>query len=148
MPKSIVETLDAFRKQEIAFAEAELILKEHKEQAVLKRNSVSRAQVPVADKSLWEELIRPGLEVAFQGLVGSAAEGLSYLFSRDHESYRVAIALAAQAVEITEVLEARMGLLSQVTQRFVLTAINPHSDVVEMEQVLSGSAESTLSFLD
>lgn len=148
MSKSIVETLDAFRKQEIAFAEAELILKEHKEQAVLKRNSVSRAQVPVADKSLWEELIRPGLEVAFQGLVGSAAEGLSYLFSRDHESYRVAIALAAQAVEITEVLEARMGLLSQVTQRFVLTAINPHSDVVEMEQVLSGSAESTLSFLD
>lgn len=146
--KSIVETLDAFRKQEVAFAEAELILQEHKQQAELKRNSVSRAQVPAADQPLWEELIRPGLEVAFQGLVGSAAEGLSYLLSRDQESYRVAIALAAQAVEITEVLEARMGLLSQMTQRFILTAINPHSDVVQMEQVLSGSAESTLSFLD
>ena len=146
--KSIVETLDAFRKQEISFAEAERALQEHKQQAELKRNSVSRAQVPAADQSLWEELIRPGLEVAFQGLVGAAAEGIAYLSSRDQEAYRVAIALAAQAVEITEVLEARMGLLSEMTQRFVLTAINPHSDVVQMEQVLTGSAESTLSFLD
>ena len=41
-----------------------------------------------------------------------------------------------------------MGLLSQMTQRFILTAINPHADVVQMEHVLSGSADSTLSFLD
>jgi hypothetical protein len=146
--KSIVETLDAFRKQEVSFADAELTLQEHKQQAEQKRASISRAQVPSADKPLWEELIRPGLEVAFQGLVGAAAEGIIYLSSRDQDAYRVAIALAAQAVEITEVLEARMGLLSQITQRFILTAINPHADVIQMEHVMTGSADSTLSFLD
>lgn len=148
MQKSIVEALDAFRKQELALSDAQQILSEHKQLAERKRNSVSRAQVPAEDKPLWDELICPGLEVAFQGLVGAAAEGLAYLRSRDHEAYRVAVALAAQAVEITEVLEARMGLLSQATQRFVLTAINPHTDVVQMEGALTGSAESTLSFLD
>lgn len=148
MRKSIVETLDGFRKQEISLSDAQGLLNEHKQLAERKKQSVSRAQVPAEDKPLWEELICPGLEVAFQGLVGAAAEGLAYLLSRDQETYRVAIALAAQAVEITEVLEARMGLLSQVTQRFVLTAINPHADVVQMEGALTGSAESTLSFLD
>lgn len=148
MHKSIVEILDAFRKQEVSFADAQTGLQFHKKQAEQKRQSVSRAQVPDRDKPLWDELICPGLEVAFQGLVGAAAEGLAYLSFRDHESYRVAIALAAQAVEITEVLEARMGLLSQATQRFVLSAINPQHDVVQMENALSGSAESTLSFID
>ncbi len=148
MRKSIVETLDAFRKQELALSDAQRILTEHKQLAERKRNGVSRAQVPAEDKPLWDELICPGLEVAFQGLIGAAAEGLAYLLSRDHDAYRVAVALAAQAVEITEVLEARMGLLSQVTQRFVLTAMNPHADVVHMEGALTGSAESTLSFLD
>ncbi len=148
MQKSIVEILDAFRKREIELAEAKEGLQQHKQRAEAKKQSIARAQVPAADQEQWNDFIGPGLEVSFQGIVGAASEGLVYLETRDDEAFKVAVALAAQAVEIMEVIELRLGLVSKITQLFVEKALNPHEDVVAMENTLSGTAESSLSFLD
>ena len=148
MQKSIVELLDAYRKQQVSASEAEQELLAHKNLALNKLKAVATAQVPEADREQWEHFVGPGLEVAFQGLVGAAAEGLVYVQSRNADAYTVAIALAAQAVEITDAVQMRLGLMSEPTQAFITRALDPHADVVSMKQALEGTAESSLSFLD
>lgn len=148
MSQSIIEILDAVSKQQLPAEAASQSLKRYQQKFEKTLQALPQQKVAAADQETWVNTLFPGLEAAYAGLIGAAAEGLAYLDNQAQDSLEAAMALALQADEIMTLLSGHLGLLSLPTQQMMQQALNPQQDQLEVAGVSTGRAESTVSFLD
>ncbi|PIQ25470.1 hypothetical protein COW36_20715 [bacterium (Candidatus Blackallbacteria) CG17_big_fil_post_rev_8_21_14_2_50_48_46] len=145
---SLVELIDAFYKEAISEQDYLSGLDQQIQNAQRKLAELDKQKIAPADQALWQEELLPGLQAAYEGVIGAASEAKVYAQERKEEVLHGVGILLASVDKIMEFLALRSGLVSESTQKLMAEALNPHSDGLSLESPVSkGSAESSISFL-
>jgi hypothetical protein len=146
---SLVELIDAFHKQEISSQDYLAGLDRQIQMAERKLVELGKQQIAPADQALWQAELLPGLQAAYEGLIGAAHEAKVYAEQRLDETLHGVGILIAGVDQIMTFVATRTGLVTESTQALLNQALDPHSDGLDLAHRPSrGSAESEVAFLD
>ncbi|MBT9546111.1 MAG: hypothetical protein IV090_12035 [Candidatus Sericytochromatia bacterium] len=146
---SLVELIDAFHKQEISAEDYLVGLDRQIHNASRKLAELDKQQIATADQALWQEELLPGLQAAYEGLIGAAEEAKLYAQNRKDEILHGVGILIVGVDQIMEFVAIRSGLASAPTQALLNQALDPQSDGLALaNRPVKGSAESEVAFLD
>lgn len=146
---SLVELIDAFYKQDISAQDYLAGLDRQIHNAQRKLTELDKQAIAPADQTLWQEELLPGLQAAYEGVIGAAEEAKLYAESRKDEILHGVGLLIMGVDQIMQFVAQRSGLVSAPTQALLTQALDPQSDGLALaHRPVQGSAESTVAFLD
>lgn len=146
---SIIELIDGFHLNKISAQDYLAGLDKHMQFASRKLSELERQKIVPEDQQRWNEVLLPGLQAAYEGMLGAAAEAKEYAKARDEEVLKAVGVLLAGVDQVMLILEEQSGGVSASTLQVLQEVGNVHQDGVALEnRPVKGSAESAVSFLD
>lgn len=146
---SIVELIDAFHGNKISAEDYLSGLDRHIQFATRKLTELDRQRIVPEDQKVWDEELKPGLQAAYEGMIGAATEAKEFAKNRDEEILKGVGILIAGIQHVMNLIEKGAGKVSDATLQVLEEATNLNNDGLELQtQAVKGSAESQVSFLD
>lgn len=146
---SIVELIDAFHGGRISSEEYLSGLDRHIQFASRRLAELDKTKIVPEDLQTWQETLLPGLQAAYEGMIGAATEAKEFARTRKDETLQGVGILLASVNQIMGILLSSSGQVSAETRQILLQSSDVSNDGLELNtRPISGSAESKLSFLD
>ncbi len=144
---SIVELIDAFHDKKISSDDYLKGLDRQIAYAENRLKELPRQKILPDDQALWQEKLLPGLNAAFEGMIGAATEAKLYAKSRDKDSLSSVGLLIVGVAQLLDEVEAASGKVSVATQQAIGDVLSAPQDDVALATI-KGTADSAVTFLD
>lgn len=146
---SIVELIDAFHGAKISSEDYLTGLDRHIQFATRRLSELDKQKIVPEDQQLWQETLLPGLQAAYEGMIGAASEAKAYAQNRKEEVLHGVGILLAGVNQVMAILLESSGQVSAETRQILNQTNDVSNDGLEIQtRNVSGSAESQISFLD
>lgn len=144
---SIAELIIAFQNEDIDADKCLAGLQKHVKSAEQKQVRLGKLKVPEEDQAQWDTTLKPGLDTAYEGIIGAGTEAQAFVKSGDTNLLEGIFALLNQVDHILNYIGQLSGLSAETEQ--LLNEQNPLQDgFTAGSGAVQGSAESQVSFLN
>ncbi len=146
---SIVELIDAFHGGNLSSEDYLSGLDRHIQFAQRRLSELDKQKIVPEDQALWQATLLPGLQAAYEGMIGAATEAKEYARSRKDDVLQGVGLLLTGVNQVMAILLESSGQVSADTRQILLQTHDVPNDGLDLQnRSVSGSAESKVSFLD